>query len=121
MGLSRGGLFGFAFLFAVAAPPTMALADPAQDCANKSGEEAIRACTEAIQGSPQDSKNYINRGFEYDNKGDYDRAIVDFTEAITAQLQRLCHTTEAPFTSIESIFPPMHLARVTVRHHHFGH
>jgi lipoprotein NlpI len=40
------------------------------------------ACDEAILKSPQSAANYNNRGFEYRNKGDTDRALTDFNKAI---------------------------------------
>jgi tetratricopeptide (TPR) repeat protein len=82
MGRSRGGLFGFALLLAAAVLPGAARADAAKDCANKSGPEAIRACTEAIQHNPHDAKSYNNRGVEYLNAGVIDRAIADYDLAI---------------------------------------
>jgi len=47
---------------------------------------AIAACTSAIQSGEVQGASlaaaYVSRGNRYDDKGDYDRAIVDYTEAI---------------------------------------
>jgi tetratricopeptide (TPR) repeat protein len=43
---------------------------------------AIEFFTEAIRLDPQFTRAYLNRGFAYDQKGDYDRAIADYTEVI---------------------------------------
>jgi tetratricopeptide (TPR) repeat protein len=54
-------------------------------CEEKKGDEAIAACTRAIDAAPK-GKNiatvYYNRGVEWDAKKDYDRAIADYSEAI---------------------------------------
>ena len=59
-----------------------ALADARGDCFAKSGEAAIRACTEAIALNPRDAVSYVNRAFEYVGKGDYVRSIADYSRAI---------------------------------------
>lgn len=59
-----------------------ALADARTDCFEKSGEVAIRACTEAIQQNPKDAVSHVNRAFEYLQKGDYARSIADYSRAI---------------------------------------
>src|SRR5262249_20189751 len=59
-----------------------AFADALQDCAKLSGDAAIQACDQAIRQNPRDAVSYGNRGVEYRNKGDLDRAIADFTKAI---------------------------------------
>jgi tetratricopeptide (TPR) repeat protein len=41
----------------------------------KEGDEAVRR-------NPKDAEAYFNRGCEYYDKGDYDRAIADYTEAL---------------------------------------
>src|SRR5215469_8778710 len=58
------------------------LADALHDCSRLSGDAAIQACDEAIRQNPRDAVSYANRGVEYRNKGDLDRALADFTEAI---------------------------------------
>ncbi len=59
-------------------------------CEEKKGDEAIAACTRAIEAGPK-SKNiamvYFNRGVEWNAKKDYDRAIADYSEAITRNPQ----------------------------------
>jgi tetratricopeptide (TPR) repeat protein len=45
-------------------------------------DQAIAACTNAIQLDPNDANVYFFRGSAYLNKGDYDSAIADFTQAI---------------------------------------
>ena len=63
-----------------------ALADNFEACAKAGGDEAIAACTRAISSGRFHCHNlavvYYNRGVEYQNEGDLDRAIVDYTEAI---------------------------------------
>jgi len=63
-----------------------AVADDLDTCAAVAGEEAIAACTRAISsGRLHDhdlAAEYYNRGIKYSSKGDYDRAIADYTEAI---------------------------------------
>jgi tetratricopeptide (TPR) repeat protein len=63
-----------------------ALADDADICAKSSGDEAIRACTRAIDSGRHRGERlatlYYNRGWEYDEKKEYDRAIRDYTRAI---------------------------------------
>ena len=38
--------------------------------------------SDAIELNPNDAEAYNNRGVAYSNKGDYDRAIADYTKAI---------------------------------------
>ncbi len=59
-----------------------ALADVRGDCFARSGEAAIRACSEAIALNPRDAVSYVNRAFEYVEKGDYARSIADYSRAI---------------------------------------
>src|SRR6516164_2368282 len=59
-----------------------ALADALHDCARLSGDAAIQACDQAIRQNPRDAVSYANRGVEYRNKGDLERALADFTKAI---------------------------------------
>ena len=63
-----------------------AAADDWETCAKAWGDTAIAACTRAI-GSPRFKDRdlvrlYYNRGIEYDEKRDYDRAIADYNEVI---------------------------------------
>lgn len=59
-----------------------ALADARMDCYQKRGDAAIRACSDAIAANPRDAVSYINRAFEYLQKGDYARSIADYSRAI---------------------------------------
>jgi tetratricopeptide (TPR) repeat protein len=59
-----------------------AIADARGDCFSKSGEAAIRACTDAIALNPRDAVSYVNRAYEYLQKGDYTRSFADYTRAI---------------------------------------
>jgi lipoprotein NlpI len=58
----------------------------ASDCADKSGDVAIADCTRRINSGKfrgaEQVRNYYNRGIEYSNKGDRERAIADYTQAI---------------------------------------
>jgi tetratricopeptide (TPR) repeat protein len=60
-----------------------AFADDASICAEASGDEAISACTRVITSRRGNlSQAYYNRAIEYRNKGEIDRAIADYDEAI---------------------------------------
>jgi lipoprotein NlpI len=78
---SRLGLFAFVLS---ATLPSFVLADAAQDCDKKSGDEAIRACTAAISepGNAELYLLYYYRAFEYKRKDDLDRAIADYDQVI---------------------------------------
>ena len=64
-----------------------AAADDATVCLEETGDEAIAACTRAIASgdAPRHilALLYFNRGDEFHDKGDFDRAIADYTQAIT--------------------------------------
>ena len=81
-------LVGAAASLMLAGPVSVspALADDVNTCFKASGDEAIAACTRVIQDRGKSAKThedaYVNRGVEYDNKGDYDRAIADYNAAI---------------------------------------
>lgn len=77
-----------ALVLGLAAASTIAIADARRDCFEKSGEVAIRACSEAIARQPGDPVSYINRGFEYLQKGDYARTLADYTKAIELDERR---------------------------------
>src|SRR5262249_9368062 len=51
-----------------------------------SGEVQIDGCTEVIQSAERSGKDpswaYSDRGIAYYNKGDYDRAVADFSKVI---------------------------------------
>ncbi len=57
-----------------------------QKCVDLSGDEAIAACTRAIDSHSLPQKNlansYYNRGVEYRKKNEFDMAISDYNEAI---------------------------------------
>ena len=76
--MSRLALFAIGLLAATAA----ALGDARKDCYEKSGDIAIRACSEAIERDPRDAVSYVNRAFEYLQKGNYGRTIADYAKAI---------------------------------------
>ena len=67
--------------------PTPSWADYVDDCVKARGEISIRGCTRAIKSGRWKGPNlawaYSNRGSAYDDKGQYDRAIADYGEAIT--------------------------------------
>ena len=77
-----------AALFAFAGPifVSRAVADDLEICDKASGDEAIAACTRAINsGSLQGTAlagAYNNRGVEYNGKDQHDRAIQDYDQAI---------------------------------------
>ena len=55
-------------------------------CRSTNPDAQIAGCTALIQAGQDSTENlsayYNNRGTAYDNKGDYDRAIQDYNEAI---------------------------------------
>jgi tetratricopeptide (TPR) repeat protein len=63
-----------------------AAADDLTTCKNGSGDEALAACTRALQASRLDRTErvrvYNARGVLWKRKGDYDRAIADYNAAI---------------------------------------
>lgn len=65
-----------------------ALADARKDCFEKSGDVAIGACSEAIRRDPNDAVSYVNRAFEYVQKGDPARSIADYSKAIELDANR---------------------------------
>jgi tetratricopeptide (TPR) repeat protein len=66
----------------IAASPVAAI-DDRQSCLNqKAGDVRIEACSRVIGTTPQDATAYYNRGATYQQKGDFDRAIADFSKAI---------------------------------------
>jgi tetratricopeptide (TPR) repeat protein len=63
-------------------PVQLAIADHAGVCGQGTGDEAIAACNRVLALNPKDAVAYSNRGWAYDSKGDYDRAISDLDQAI---------------------------------------
>ncbi|MGQ0681202.1 tetratricopeptide repeat protein [Bradyrhizobium sp.] len=71
----------FSFISLASAGP--AAADDRSTCAQRGSDDRIAACSRVIEKSGRrDAWAYDNRGAEYGNKGDYDRALADFNEAI---------------------------------------
>ena len=54
--------------------------------------QTIRELDEIIRFNPEDAKAYINRGYAYYEKDDYDRAIEDFDSAV-----RICPNYETDY------------------------
>jgi lipoprotein NlpI len=79
---------GLAAVFVGAGPVLVsrALADDMDTCRRANAEEAIAACTRAIGSGRSRGASlagaYNNRGTAYYGKGDYDRAVADYDEAI---------------------------------------
>jgi tetratricopeptide (TPR) repeat protein len=59
-----------------------AFADDEQICVNARGDEAIEACTRVISSGNNSFWAYNNRGNEWKNRGDLDRAIADYNDAL---------------------------------------
>jgi lipoprotein NlpI len=74
------------FVVAGSALVSQAIADDSDTCEKASGDEAIAACTRVIQNRRTSRQSratsYHNRGLAYAAKGDHDRAIADYSEAI---------------------------------------
>src|SRR6516164_3941537 len=72
--------------FAVLMVPALAAADDAADCAKETGEDTIAACTRRIESGEVKAHELSvmlgHRGLALRRKGDIDRAITDFDEAI---------------------------------------
>jgi tetratricopeptide (TPR) repeat protein len=66
--------------------PRLAAADDVADCAKETGEDAIAACTRRIESGEVKAHELAvmldHRGLAVRRKGDIDRAIADFDEAI---------------------------------------
>ena len=77
-------LAGVVMLSGIFAAP--AVADDLTTCKNASGDEVIAACTRAMSSGKVRGIDlaiaHNNRGLAIELKGDHDRAIADFTEAI---------------------------------------
>src|SRR5215470_14642592 len=59
-----------------------ALADDNDTCRYGIGDAKIAACSRVIQQNPKNASAFNSRGFAYNGKGDYDRAIADLDQAI---------------------------------------
>ncbi len=86
----RVPLVGLLLLFIFVNPTTSQALDAA-DCVNARGHNQIQACSRIIKsrkafGKPISKSTlarfYGFRGFAYEKKGEYDRAIADYTKAI---------------------------------------
>lgn len=62
---------------------TWALAEARQDClTSKDADRRIRGCSDLIRGDSRDALAYYKRGVAYDEKGELDSAIADYSKAI---------------------------------------
>jgi tetratricopeptide (TPR) repeat protein len=81
-------LVGWITFLALAIPVSLSRAavDDAATCANSSGDEAIASCTRAIKSGhlrgADLAEAYAHRGVAYRSKGDNDRGLADYNEAI---------------------------------------
>jgi tetratricopeptide (TPR) repeat protein len=57
-------------------------ADARQDCERLTGDVAIAACSQLFREDPKDPLPYYNCAFVYEQNGDLDRALSDYTRAI---------------------------------------
>jgi tetratricopeptide (TPR) repeat protein len=65
---------------------TQSRADAARDCGQLDDlNRTIRGCTEYIARDSHSAGAYNNRGVAYHGKGDHDRAIADYTKAVTLE------------------------------------
>jgi tetratricopeptide (TPR) repeat protein len=96
-------LIGAAALFAVAAPAAAASRADWDACNGDDPDQSIAACTRIIQGRGETAKDSAiahQRGLAYKSKGDFDRAIADFSESIRLEpdgllgLFAVCDTVE---------------------------
>jgi tetratricopeptide (TPR) repeat protein len=77
--------FLFGLLVAVGILPSPAAADDVATCIKGAGEVKIAACTKVIERQRNSGFAYNNRGNAWREKGDLDRAIADFDQAIRVQ------------------------------------
>ncbi|MEQ1775521.1 MAG: tetratricopeptide repeat protein [Burkholderiales bacterium] len=80
-----GKFFAVLVLSALGAAQVFAQSADVKECGEKKGDEAIDACTRAINAGPRNKALagiYFNRAIEWNAKKDFDRAIADYTEAI---------------------------------------
>src|SRR5262252_7929501 len=81
-----GVLIATAALFAVAAPAAAASRADWDACKGDDPDRSIAARTRIIQGRGETAKDsaiaHHERGLAYRSKGDFDRAIADYSEAI---------------------------------------
>src|SRR5262249_7737007 len=79
-------LIGTAALFAATAPAAAASRADWDACKGDDPDRSIAACTRIIQGRGESAKEsaiaHHERGISYKSKGDVDRAIANFSEAI---------------------------------------
>jgi tetratricopeptide (TPR) repeat protein len=88
MSVPKRKLVKLAAVLTVGCAASLAWADARQDCFRLTGDAAIRACSEAIAKNPADAVSYVNRAFEYVEKGGYDLALGDYSKAISLDPSR---------------------------------
>ena len=88
MSVPKRELVKLAAIVTVGCAASLAWADARQDCFRLTGDAAIRACSEAIAKNPADAVSYINRAFEYVQKGGNDSALGDYSKAISLDPNR---------------------------------
>jgi tetratricopeptide (TPR) repeat protein len=71
-------------IFAIAVPVQLVISDDTSACRNGLGDEAIVACSRLLALNPKDAAGYYSHGLTYHYKGDYDRAIADFDQAVSS-------------------------------------
>ena len=85
----RRAVLAFAAVFLFSAPAAAQGLEDAKKCASGSIDRDLRIqhCTRAIQSGGLSREDlaitYNNRGFAYNNKGQYDRAIQDYDQALS--------------------------------------
>jgi len=82
---ARGMVAVAALCSALFASPVYAQSADVRACGEQKGDEAIAACTRAIEASARNKSLamlYFNRGIEWNAKKNFDNAISDYSEAI---------------------------------------
>jgi tetratricopeptide (TPR) repeat protein len=91
------GIMMLAAISAISSTP--AAANDRNTCDHSSGEPAIAACTRLIRSGGMTAKNlaltYSNRGLEYFQDRQYDRAIADYDQALGLQRSALVLSNRA--------------------------
>jgi tetratricopeptide (TPR) repeat protein len=71
-----------AALLALCAAAAPAEADDGATCNTAAGDDAIRACTHLLSRNSRNAAAYVNRGVAYRGRGEDDRALADYDQAI---------------------------------------
>ena len=90
----------------LAGPAPAANQQDVNDCKNDDPDRSIAGCTRLLNSSNLTKRlraqSYYNRGLAWHDKGEADRAIADFTEAIRSTRNTKRHTTTVVVSGTKS-------------------